>query len=653
MSYPILDSISNPDDLRTLSDAQLTQLAAEIRERLIDVTSANGGHVASSLGAVEAILALHLIYDFSHDHLVFDVGHQAYAHKLITGRNGQFDTLRTFGGICGFPRIDESVYDSNDAGHASDSLSTAAGLAFARDLDKSSEKVVAFIGDAALSGGLAFEALNQIGHSGTSLTIVLNDNGMSISKSMGALSLYLAKARMSRPYILMRDGVEGHISRLGRPGRRAVNAGERIKGSVKKLIVPGTFFEDMGIRYIGPIDGHDLKALQEAFKVAYQATGPLLVHIVTQKGHGYAPAEARPDVFHGVGPFDKATGETLKVHDVNKPAFTDVFSQALCREAEADPRIVAITAAMEDGTGLHAFKERFPERFFDVGIAEEHAVALAAGLALGGKLPVVAIYSTFLQRAFDQIVVNVALQQQHVVFCVDRAGLVGEDGPTHHGMLDIAYLRSVPGMRILAPSGAEELQDALHTALALPGPVAVRYARGPVPEPPEGGAAGLAARVPLALPVGQARKRRAGADVAILALGRFVHIALEAAAILEQQGVGAAVWDMRWAKPVCAEAVREAAGARLVVTLEEGVLTGGFGDAVLEELTRVNTTGSCRGEHCSPASSEAQSGANAVPPVLAIGLPDEFVPHGSTDQLMQMLGLTAAQVASQIADALA
>ncbi|MDR3053208.1 MAG: 1-deoxy-D-xylulose-5-phosphate synthase [Coriobacteriales bacterium] len=653
MNADLLHSIDSPAELRNLTNEQLVELAAQIRMRLIEVTSVNGGHLASSLGAVELILALHRCFDFSTDHLVFDVGHQSYAHKLITGRLDDFDTLRTYGGICGFPRRDESPYDTHEAGHASDSLSIALGLALTRDLNNTDERIVALIGDAALSGGMAFEALNQIGHQGSDLTIVLNDNEMSISHNVGALSLYLGKARLSKPYTKVRDSVESRLNKLGRPGRFLVNAGEAAKASFKKLVVPGMFFEDMGITYVGPIDGHNLLALQAALGATAKVKGPVLLHAVTQKGRGFAPAEQHPDVFHGVGSYDASTGE-LAVSGGFAPKFTSVFSAALVKEAAVNPNIVAITAAMEDGTGLHAFHEAYPQRFFDVGIAEEHAVALAAGLALGGKLPVVAIYSTFLQRAFDQMVVNVALQEQHVVFCLDRAGLVGEDGPTHHGAFDLAYLRAIPGMRILAPVDAQQLADCLHTALALGGgPVALRYPRGAVAAVAGGGtgAAGGAAvagggapgaavagdsgGTPQTLPYAQAVTLREGRDVALLAVGRMVATALEVADLLAADGIAASVYNMLWVKPLDTQAIAAASTAKLVVTLEEGTILGGFGAGVLEELSAL-----------------AVEAGTPQTPVLTIGLPDAFVPHGDVERLFEDLGLTAGQIHARVRQAL-
>ena len=676
MMIPNELDIPKSQKLRHYDIEQLNALAADIRKRLIDVTSKNGGHLASSLGAVELIVALHHIYNFPKDKLVFDVGHQSYAHKLLTGRAELFDTLRSFGGISGFTRREESPYDVHDSGHASDALSIALGLALARDLRGGDERVVALVGDAALSGGMAFEALNQIGQLGTDLTIVLNDNEMSIAHNVGALSLYLGKARVSRPYTTLRDGVEDLVGSAGRVGRFLVNAGETAKESFKKLMVPGTLFEDIGIIYIGPIDGHNIEMVNKALRVSNKAVGPVLIHMVTQKGRGFAPAELQPEVFHGIGSFDPETGRIASKNKGSEPSFTEVLSQALLDEASTNDDIVAITAAMEDGTGLAAFKDVYPDRFVDVGIAEEHAVALAGGLALGGKLPVVAIYSTFLQRAYDQIIINVALQRQHVVFCVDRGGLVGEDGSTHHGIFDLAYLRSVPNMRILAPADRQQLRDALHTALALKdGPVALRYPRGEAPVPTGAGGYPEEDREPVNLPIGKAIKRREGGDVSILAIGRMLGAAEQAAQILAEQGVQAAVYNMLWVKPLDQQAVAEAATAPLLVTIEDGTVSGGFGSAVLEALAGLGVSDATEtslgadsyqaDDACdphtlhtlsnSPSAGDAlgaSGGCPAKPRLLNIGIPDQFVQHGSVGKLFEQLEMTAPQIAKRISDAI-
>ena len=630
-----LFNIPSSSEIKDLSTSQLVELAAMIRKRLIKVTFINGGHLASSLGAVELILALHRTFDLPVDRLVFDVGHQAYTHKLLTGRQQVFDTLRTYNGISGFTRRVESEYDTHDSGHASDSLSIALGLALSRDLNQSPEHVVVLIGDAALSGGLAFEALNQIGQLQTDMTILLNDNEMSISRNVGALSLHLGKARMSRTYTTLRDTVEDRMSSTGKVGKFLVKTGETAKSSFKKLIVPGTFFEDMGIVYIGPIDGHNIDAVSEALRASKKSKGPVIIHAVTQKGRGYAPAELRPERFHGVPSLNPKTGVFNGESD-HAPTFTSVFSKALFFEAKENEDIVAITAAMMDGTGLTLFKEAFPERFFDVGIAEEHAVALAGGFALGGKLPVVAIYSSFLQRAFDQLLINVALQEQHVVFCVDRAGVVGEDGSTHHGLFDLVYLRSIPTMRILAPADEKQMQDALHTALALDdGPIALRYPRGDVPALTSDTSEAADAIEPQILPIGKAIKLRDGKDVSLLAIGSMVERAKEAAEILAKQGIEATVVNMLWVKPLDEETIRQAAETPMIVTLEEGTVLGGFGSAVLEVLAK-----------------DSLLVHRPIPKTLTIGIPDEFVKHGSIEQLLEELGLTAHQIAERIKDVL-
>ncbi|MCL2530172.1 MAG: 1-deoxy-D-xylulose-5-phosphate synthase [Coriobacteriia bacterium] len=629
----LLQKIESPDDLKALSFSELATLAKQIRERMVEVTAKTGGHLASSLGAVEIILALHRVFDFSTDRLVFDVGHQSYAHKIITGRNANFDTLRQKGGVSGFPKRGESIYDAHNAGHASDSLSIACGMATARDLKGSDEEIVVLIGDASLSGGMAFEALNQIGNDHKNVTIVLNDNEMSISKNVGALSLYLGKVRMSKPYTWTRDTVEGGLERSGRVGHALVTAGEAAKASVKKLVVPGMFFEDIGIKYIGPIDGHHIGRLEDALEAARHVDGPVLIHAVTQKGRGFAPAEALPEYYHGVSPFDPNTGIAINGASAT-PTYTEIFGAALALEAAENEDIVAITAGMSSGTGLTEFAERFPRRFIDVGIAEEHAVALAAGLALGGKRPVVAMYSTFLQRAYDQLIIDVALQSLPVVFCVDRAGLVGEDGDTHQGVFDLAYLRSIPNLHIIAPYTATDLYLALQTAFAREdGPTVIRYPRGKIPadgalEEYKAAAAAFEEGFEDArtLPLGKSRRLRDGEDLTIMAAGKMVSVALECAALLAEQGVNAGVVDMLWVKPLDTEAVRLAANTGYVVTIEDGSYKGGFGSAVLEELMLLQLT----------------------PRVQTFGLPDRFIQHGSQAALFAEMKLTGPDIAQQI-----
>lgn len=617
MTEKILDTIDSPADLADLSYEQLNRLAFELRAEMIAATSLHGGHLAPSLGSVELIIALHRVLDCPRDRLVFDVGHQAYAHKLLTGRRKRFKTLRTYEGISGFPKITESEYDAHDSGHASDSLSTALGYALARDLDGSDATIAALIGDASFTGGMALEALNDIGRANTPLLIVLNDNGMSISPNVGGFSTYLAKVRMSDQYTQLRDHVEDAFNASGTLGRLLMRGGNAAKESFKQFVLPGaTFLEGFGVTYVGPVDGHDIQALEEILRDAKEFEGPVVIHAVTMKGKGYSPAEKNPALFHGVGPFDIASG-TPKPKSNTNPTWTQVFSDELINLAEDDPSIVAITAAMASGTGLSAFTKAYPERFFDVGIAEEHAVGMASSLALAGKKPVVAIYSTFMQRAIDQAIVNVGLQKAHVVFCLDRAGLVGDDGPTHHGVFDLAYLRMIPNMRILAPSNDEELRMALRCAMALEGPVAIRYPRGSAP---------VASGACEPWQEGHAVKVRDGADGALLALGRMVDVACEVAEVAARQGVELSIWDMRWAKPIDADALRDAAHTGHIFTLEDGVITGGFGSGVLELLSDM-------GESC---------------PVRRFGIPDTFVTQGPVDKLFEVLGLDAESISAEV-----
>lgn len=615
----ILDVIASPADLKLLTDEELAILAGEIRTQIIETASKTGGHVASSLGAVEIILAVHSLIDAPRDRFVFDVGHQAYAHKLVTGRRDRFDTLRQKGGISGFPRPDESPYDVHPSGHASDSLSVALGLAKAAQLRDSGEKVVALIGDAALAGGMAFEALNTIGQLQLPIVIILNDNEMSISRNVGALVRHLGAIRSSAEYRWARDYSQEKLEESGPFGRAMVQFGRSAKESIKQFVVPDSMlFESLGIICTPPIDGHNIPALKDILRTALDSDGPVLVHAVTKKGAGYKPAEEDPERFHGVGAFDVATGASAR-KIAAPPKYMDVFGQALVREARMDEHIVAITAAMRSGTGLEAFAREFPDRFIDVGIAEENAVAMAAGMALGGCKPVVAIYSTFLQRAIDQMVVDCALPDCDVVFAIDRAGVVGEDGRTHQGLYDLSYCRMIPGMRVLAPSNEAELVNALHTALRLGGPVAVRYPRG------EGLGVPLPA-APVRLPVGKGAVVREGSDCAVLAFGDRVAPAMEAAEALEAEGVSVRVVDMRWAKPLDEEAIAAAARTRLVVTVENGILNGGAGEGVLEMLAR--------------------QGADT--PAVTLAIPDRTVPHGKPADLLADLGLDAKGIAAAI-----
>lgn len=625
MKRRILDTISSPAALKKLSNKELETLAQEIRNEIIAVTSQTGGHVASSLGAVETILAVHSLIDAPHDKFVFDVGHQSYAHKLITGRLDAFSTLRTLDGLSGFPKPSESPYDVHTSGHASDSLSVALGLATARDLAGGNEKIVALIGDAAIAGGMAFEALNHLGQSQTQMVIIMNDNEMSISRNVGALMKHFGAMRASKEYQETRDTLQDAMERSSGVPRALLWFGRNAKDSVKQFFIPhAMIYEQLGIVCTAPIDGHDIALLRDVIGVALESNSPVLVHVVTKKGAGFGPAMNKPELFHGIGPYDPITGELQGASKDSKPyTFTEAFGKALMREMERDERIVAMTAAMRSGTGLSEISERYPERFIDGGITEGHIVGMASGLAIGGRKPVVAIYSTFLQRAIDQMIVDTGLMSLDVVFAIDRAGLVGADGPTHHGLFDLVYTRMIPGMRVLAPSDETELAASLHTALALGGPFAIRYPRGcargrNLPDEPD------------VLEEGKSRLLREGDDAAILAFGDMVWPALDAAELLSGEGISVRVVDMRWVQPLDAQAVADAARTGLVVTVEDGVLSGGAGSAVLEEL----------------AAQRVQV------PVLTLGIPGEFVGSGKTAELMERLSLDSQGIARSIRERL-
>ena len=619
MAHRILDSIESPDNLKLLTNEELSILAHEIREEIVQVTSRNGGHVASSLGAVDIILAVHSLINSPYDKFLFDVGHQSYAHMLVTGRLKEFQTLRQYGGLSGFPKPDKNVHDVHPSGHASDSLSVACGLARARDLRGEDRKIVTLIGDASLSGGMAFEALNDIGQAQTPMVIILNDNEMSISRNVGAMAKHLGSLRVSANYQRNRDTMQDFMESIGPAGKAMVKIGKSAKDSLKQFVVPDTMlFEQLGIVCSPPICGHDMSRLRTEIKRALESSSPVLLHVITKKGAGYPPAEQNPSKFHGVGPYDIETGElSKKSHGVL--TYTQAFSATLLKEAEKDNTIVAITAAMIDGTGLRPFVDEYPERSFDVGIAEGHALGMASGLALGGLKPVVAMYSTFLQRAIDQTIINNALPDLDIVLAVDRAGLVGDDGPTHHGIFDIVYLRMIPNLKVLAPADESELASSLHTALALKGPVALRYPRGeacgvPLPDNPK------------LLEVGKSRCVREGNDVSILSFGRMLSYACEAADILEEHSISVCVVDMRWIKPLDIEAIRTASKTSLVVTLEEGVVEGGVGEEVLEVLVK---------EHLHSN-------------VVNLGIPDTFIEQGSVAHLFQDLGLDGEGIAASI-----
>ena len=621
MKYPLLDTINSPEDVKALSIGQFNQLAVEIRDYMIRVISTNGGHLAPNLGVVELTLALHRVFSTPMDKLVFDVGHQSYIHKIVTGRREAFRTLRQYGGLSGFPKRSESEHDAFGAGHSSTSISAALGMAVARDLQGEDYEVVAIIGDGSMTGGMSYEALNNAGVLHKKMIVVLNDNEMSISKNVGAMSEYLYQLRTGETYNKIKNDIEGWLKNM-EFGTDVLKAIRRLKGSVKYLMVPTSIFEELGFTYLGPIDGHDVESLIEVLEAAKKIDGPVLVHVLTKKGKGYKPAEESPNKFHGTGPFDIATGR--KITNPNAPiTYTEVFGKTLSALADTDEKIVGITAAMPDGTGLNIFAKDHPDRFFDVGIAEQHAVTAAAGMAAAGMKPVTAIYSTFMQRAYDSIFHDICLQNLHVTMCLDRAGLVGDDGFTHHGVFDYAYLRSLPRMTIMAPKDENELRHMLKTALAHNGPVSVRY--------PRGSGVGVDITGPVeTLPIGKAEVLREGKDVCLWAIGSMVTSAVAAAAKLAEAGISAGVVNMRFAKPLDEELLKEhAAKYGAIVTLEEGVLAGGVGSAVLESL---NTAGLL--QHCQ---------------VLTLGIPDEFVRHGDRKLLLRDLELDVDSIVRKTA----
>jgi 1-deoxy-D-xylulose-5-phosphate synthase len=622
----LLESIDSPADLRKLPIESLPDIAKEIREYMVDVVSRTGGHLASSLGAIELTIALHYAYNTPEDKLVWDVGHQAYAHKILTGRRQDFNNLRQFGGISGFPRISESEYDAVSSGHASTSISVALGLAHGRDLLKQKHEVVAVIGDGALSGGLAFEGLNNLGSSTTNLTIVLNDNKMSISKNVGALSHYLTRVITDKRYHKIKTEIWDMLGTLSGVGKNIRSVVHSIDDSLKHLLIPGKLFQDMGIRYLGPINGHNISEMIEVFRSIQQfSREPVLVHVITTKGKGYSFAEDDATKYHGIGCFSKATGETISVKN-KAPSYSEVFGSVLVELARTRKDIVAITAAMREGTGLEKFSREFPERFFDVGIAESHAVAFAAGLALKGMRPVVAVYSTFLQRSFDQIIHDVALDSLPVVFCVDRAGLVGEDGPTHHGLFDLSFLRSVPGATIMAPRDENLLRQMIFSALeCTKGPLFIRY--------PRGGGPGESLNKPFQIiPAGTPEIVRTGStesSIALIAIGDFFPLATAAADELKNHGIDSAIIDARFVKPLDKVSYKQIFNQyQFIVTLENNTIEGGFGSALL--------------------SLAADSRLQRQPQFLRLGLPDQFVAHGSIDTLLASLALDTESTAKRI-----
>jgi 1-deoxy-D-xylulose-5-phosphate synthase len=613
----LLESIHSPADLKALTRPELDQLAAEIRHVVIQTVARRAGHLAPNLGVVELTLALHRVFDSPRDRIIWDVGHQSYPHKLVTGRFERFDTLRTLGGLAGYPRRDESEHDPFGTSHGSTSISAALGFAVARDLRGEDHHVIAVIGDGALTGGMAFEGLNNVGELSRRLIVILNDNEHSISPNIGAIHRYLTKLTTSRMYRRLEHDVWDLLGSLPK-GKKAQSLASRIKEGLQNLVVPTVLFEEMGLKYFGPIDGHDMAVLEETLSDLKRFHEPVLLHIVTKKGKGYAPAEGDATTFHGVGVFDPETGTASKG---SRKTYTHVFGETALLIGERIPTAIAVTAAMTDNTGLKPFALKYPERFFDVGMAEEHAVTFSAGLAADGFLPLTTIYSTFLQRAFDQIIHDVAVQKLKIVLCLDRAGLVGEDGAPQHGVFDVGYLRMIPGTVVMQPKNGEELRDMLWTAALWEGeaPIAVRYPRAPIPED------ALPEREPRVLPIGVAEQLRAGADVALIALGTMVQPSLDAAELLAARGVSATVVNARFAAPLDERMLTGLARAvGRLITVEENVVAGGFGSAVSEMLDRA---------------------ALSATPLLRLGVPDTFVTHGKRDELLRSIGLDAEGIA--------
>ncbi len=608
----VLDRISHPHDLKKLDREELAQLSHELRQEIITTVSKNGGHLASNLGVIELTLALHFVFDLPRDKLVWDVGHQSYAHKLLTGRRERFQTLRQYGGLSGFPKRDESPYDTFDSGHSGTSISSALGMAEARRQKGEEGKIIAIIGDGSLTSGLAFEGLNQAGHIDRDLIVVLNDNEMSISPNVGAFSSYLNRLMTGQFVNRFREDMRAFLETVPGIGKSVLRFAKQAEESLKGFLMPGLLFEEMGMKYIGPIDGHRLDHLIETFQNVKKLKGPILIHVITKKGKGYLPAEENPARFHGMGPFNIETGEALTDSSKGAPTFTDVFGETLCRLARENKRLVAVTAAMQNGTGLEKFSKEFPGRFYDIGIAEQHAVTFAAGLALEGMKPVVAIYSTFLQRAYDQVHQDICLQNLPVVFALDRGGIVGEDGGTHHGVFDLSYLRHIPNLVMMAPKDENELQHMIKTAIDWNGPVALRYPRG----------RGLGIEmdaVPRSIEIGKGELLKEGRDLLILAIGSVVAPSLHAAERLEEIGINAAVVNARFIKPLDRELIcRMAVKTGRVVTVEENVLQGGFGSGMLELFQ--------------------EEGLLTIP-VLRLGIPDQFLEHGSQSLLRKTYGI--------------
>lgn len=617
MNTMFLEKIEKANDIKKIAEEDYGALAEEIRQFLIQTISVTGGHLGSNLGAVELTMALHLFLNLPEDKIIWDVGHQSYTHKILTGRREGFVNLRKFGGMSGFPKRKESDCDCFDTGHSSTSISAGLGMVKARDIQGGKNTIVSVIGDGSLTGGMAYEALNNASRLETNYIIVLNDNNMSISENVGGVSKYLNNIRTADKYLDLKEGVYNSLHGKSKYGDKVVSQIRRAKSSFKQLVVPGMFFEDMGITYLGPVDGHNIQAMVRMMREARKIKGAVLLHVITQKGRGYAPAERHPARFHGAEPFDIETGIPSKPRD--KANYTDIFSTVMCKLGQRDEKVVAITAAMPDGTGLKRFRNMYPDRFFDVGIAEEHAVTFAAGLAAGGLKPIVAIYSSFLQRAYDQILHDVCIQNLPVVFAIDRAGLVGSDGETHQGIFDLSYLSSIPNMHIMAPKNKWELSDMIKFAVAFEAPIAIRYPRGEAFD-------GLKDnRAPVEY--GKSEWIYEEEDIVLMAVGSMVKVALDVREQLKDKGYSCSLINARFVKPIDEESVREACREhKLIVTMEENVLSGGYGEKVRNYVDAI--------------------GVNTR--VLNIAIPDEYVEHGNVDLLKQEIGIDADSIVKKV-----
>ena len=614
-----LERIDSPEDLKRLSPKELKVLSSEIRDFLVNKISVTGGHLASNLGSVELTLALHLAFESPRDKIIWDVGHQSYTHKIITGRRDDFDTLRRFGGMSGFPKRNESDHDSFNTGHSSTSISAGLGMVMARDLSGEDFHVVSVIGDGSLTGGMAFEAMNNAATLKTNFIIILNDNEMSISENVGGLSDALAGIRTAKAYNELKNEVVNALEMVPVVGEKTVESLRKTKRGIKQLVIPGMLFEDMGLTYLGPVDGHNIGKMVAVFNQAKKLNEAVIIHVVTKKGKGYLPAERHPSRFHGISPFEISTG--IPKNRTGKANYTDVFSTVVRKLGDRDPKVVAVTAAMSDGTGLKRFKLKYPDRFFDVGIAEEHAVTFSAGLAAGGYKPIFCVYSSFLQRAYDQVLHDVCMQKLHVIFAIDRAGIVGADGETHHGLFDLSYLSSMPNMTVMAPKNKWELSDMIKFAVDYDGPVAVRYPRGQAYD-------GLKDfRAPIEY--GKSEVIYKESDIALFAVGSMVKTAEAVRDYLKDKGYNCSLVNVRFVKPLDEETIREmAAYSKLLVTMEENVITGGFGSQVLEYVNDAHLD--CH--------------------LMCVAVPDRFIEHGSVDELKRDAGIDAKTVTDRIID---